>query len=125
MKASCERGGVRRACASLLETCLTSTNSLKRSDGNHLVAGRAAMPHTAFRPHRRKKRREGIQFTGHTLHESGQGCNERLPCSFSVCHSLCRTPAVQCRPYRSPLVTKSSGCGQDLCPLTVYSRREE
>src|SRR5262249_39392224 len=32
----------------------------------------------------RRKRRAGIQGTGHTLHVCGQGCNERPPCSLRV-----------------------------------------
>src|SRR5262249_4308778 len=40
----------------------------------------------AFRSHRRKKRREDIPCTGHQLPASGQACNERPPCSLSVCH---------------------------------------
>src|SRR5262249_26174329 len=34
-------------------------------------------------------------------------------------------PVTPGAPYRSPLVSKSSGCGQDLSPPTVYSTRAQ
>src|SRR5262252_8100466 len=51
----------------------------------HPLARTHAAVMEACRSHRRKKD-EGIQFTGYALHESGQACNERPPCRLSVCH---------------------------------------